>query len=401
MGKVRRKFECLSEVMLVICDRHLWFMSKITSELLAKLAPGTKPDSLRDRFLPYLNEACPRYEIDTELRVGAFLPTICFESNYFRATREGRARAGSKVRAVQDKYWGTGFFGRGLIQTTHRKNYVLFSQAMFKAGLIDTEFLFVEQPELLEQPRWAVESACYFWQSNNLNSYADKGKFFAIQGLTNRGNASKEAWGYADREKLYLTALRYMPDNFNLQVSVASPTSLESETSESNATTATPDPLTTATTEPPTPEGTPEVIAGATQSAVSTETTTTETTGTPPGDTTQTTTTTSEAAPVAVTPAKPTLQATAIAFFTMIYGYYKMAKEDFGNLVDRATDAIDLHMAINLAVGAGLVVLGIWLHQRSRQRAAEITQSLIKTAADQQSNTVTLVSKSHWWNRFF
>lgn len=205
-------------------------MSKITSDLLAKLAPGTKPDSLRDRFIPFLNEACPRYGITTELRVAAFLATICFESNYFRATKEGLARNGSKARAAQNKYWGTGFYGRGLIQTTHRSNYVRFSQAMFKAGRIEREFLFVEQPELLEQPKWAVESACYFWQSNSLNGYADRGKFFAIQGLVNRGNASEEAWGYDDRLKLYDTALRNMPNSFNL--STAAPSNAQNLTGD-------------------------------------------------------------------------------------------------------------------------------------------------------------------------
>lgn len=204
-------------------------MSKITSELLQKLAPST-PKAKRDRFLPFLNEACPRYNITTELRVAAFLATICFESAYFRATKEGRATKAGKAKTAQDKYWGTGFYGRGLIQTTHEANYLAFSKAMFKKGLTEDAMLFVNNPELLEEPKWAVESACYFWESNKLNGYADKGKFFAIQGLTNRGNAAKEAWEYPTREKLYLAALRYMPDNFTLSSTEKAEDSMEEST---------------------------------------------------------------------------------------------------------------------------------------------------------------------------
>src|SRR5258705_13445392 len=101
-------------------------MSELTSELLAKLVPGTA-GMLRNRFIPFLNEACPRYQITTEIRVAAFLATIIFESNYLRATKEGHARAGTKARRAQDKYWSTGYYGRGLIQTTHLENYRLFN----------------------------------------------------------------------------------------------------------------------------------------------------------------------------------------------------------------------------------------------------------------------------------
>ncbi len=190
-------------------------MSQITSSLLAKIAPGTNAP-LRDRFLPFLNEACPRYGITNELRVAAFLATICFESQYFQKTKEGHARVGTKARAYQDKYWDTNFMGRGLIQTTHLRNYRSFSKSMYNAGVTNDPEMFVKNPELLEEPRWAVESACHFWKENNLNPLADKGKFFAIQGITNKGNPAKEALDYPDREKLFNTALRFMPDDFNL-----------------------------------------------------------------------------------------------------------------------------------------------------------------------------------------
>jgi putative chitinase len=199
-------------------------MSKITPELLKAIAPHS-PANKRDRFVPFLNEALPRYGIVSELQVAAFLATACFESMYFQATKEGHARAGSKARAYQDKYWNTGFYGRGIFQTTHRANYLKLGQTLKKSGVVDNETLFVEHPELLEQPRWAVESACVYWTDNKLDRYARLGLkgFFALQGTVNRGNPNKEALDYPTRLAIYETARRVMPDDFSLNSAAVSP----------------------------------------------------------------------------------------------------------------------------------------------------------------------------------
>ena len=188
-------------------------MSLVTAELLKAIAPKT-PAATRDRFLPFLQEACERYEINTELRVAAFLATCCFESDYFKTAKEYRATKPGRAKTLQDKYWGTGYYGRGLIQLTHKSNYEAFSAAMWRINPDFATNEFVSHPELVAEPRWAVESACWFWQSNNLNRYADKGQFFAIQGLVNRGDAKKKALEYETREKLFNVALRAIPDEW-------------------------------------------------------------------------------------------------------------------------------------------------------------------------------------------
>jgi putative chitinase len=166
-------------------------------ETLKRLAPRT-PAHKRDRFVPFLEEACKRYEIDTELRLAAFLATICFESDYFKTTKEYRATKPGRAKTLQDKYWNTGFYGRGLIQLTHERNYRAFSEAMHKTSIERVATgEFIAFPEQVAEPKWAVESACWFWQSNNLNKYADKGQFFQVQGLVN-----------PTRLKLYDIALR-------------------------------------------------------------------------------------------------------------------------------------------------------------------------------------------------
>lgn len=53
---------------------------------------------------------------------------------------------------LQQRYWGTGFFGRGLIQTTWEDNYRKLGQ------LLGVGELFVENPDLLLEPKWAYEA---------------------------------------------------------------------------------------------------------------------------------------------------------------------------------------------------------------------------------------------------
>jgi len=115
----------------------------------------------------------------------------------------------------------------------------------------------------------------------------------------------------------------------------------------------------------------------------------------PEGDTTTKKTITSESTPVEVTPVKQSLWSLIVSFFMMIYGYYKMAKEDFGNLIDRATDAIDIRFILNVALGAALVLLGVYVFNLSKNRASKTTDKLIDAAKDQNANTV--VFKKPWW----
>lgn len=177
------------------------------------MAPAT-PASKTDRFLPYLNDAMPRYDITTTNRVRGFLASVCFESNYFRATKEGKARAGTRASSAQAKYWLSGYMGRGLIQVTHEEGYQEFQDDVGDTAGIDV----MAHPELLELPKWAVEVSCHYWQKNNLNKYADKGKigFAQLEGAINTGSPNKKAWGEIDREKVYTLCVQAIPDGFVL-----------------------------------------------------------------------------------------------------------------------------------------------------------------------------------------
>lgn len=143
-------------------------------------------------FITALNCAMLHRQINTPQRIAAFLAQIGHESGQLRYVRELgsdqylskydtgtlAARLGNTPEADGD---GQKYRGRGLIQITGRRNYLACSQALFG----DERLL--QQPDLLEQPQWACESAAWFWQSNGLNELADKDQFTTITRRINGG----------------------------------------------------------------------------------------------------------------------------------------------------------------------------------------------------------------------
>jgi putative chitinase len=79
---------------------------------------------------------------------------------------------------------GWKYCGRGLIQITGKDNYSRFAQS------IDTPV--EEIPEYLGTFEGAVQSACWFWENNNLNQYADQGDVLTITKHVNGGTLGLE-----------------------------------------------------------------------------------------------------------------------------------------------------------------------------------------------------------------
>ncbi|MBY8969279.1 glycoside hydrolase family 19 protein [Pseudomonas sp. P867] len=148
--------------------------------------------SLAGVFISSLNLVMLNRQINTPQRAAAFLAQIGHESGELHYVRELgsdqylskydtgvlAARLGNTPEADAD---GQKYRGRGLIQITGRRNYLACSQALFG----DDRLLL--QPQLLEQPQWACESAAWFWQSNGLNELADKDQFTTITRRINGG----------------------------------------------------------------------------------------------------------------------------------------------------------------------------------------------------------------------
>jgi putative chitinase len=85
---------------------------------------------------------------------------------------------------------GFRYCGRGLIQLTGKNNYTLF------AASIETPV--EELPEYLSTFEGAVQSACWFWETNNLNQWADKNDMLTLTKRINGGTI-----GLEDRIKHY------------------------------------------------------------------------------------------------------------------------------------------------------------------------------------------------------
>ena len=151
-------------------------------------------------YAHWLNVYCTKYEIDTPLRLSAFLAQIGHESGRLRYVEElasGKAYEGRTDLGNTTKGDGVRFKGRGLIQITGRYNYTELAN--------DTDVDFVSYPELLKEPEFAVMSACWFWDKRKLNMLADEERFRDITKKINGGYN-----GLEDREKLYAKCRRML-----------------------------------------------------------------------------------------------------------------------------------------------------------------------------------------------
>jgi putative chitinase len=199
-------------------------MSIITKEQLAQLIPG---NPYLDQWCNALNEILPDYGIDTPQRVAAFIAQCAHESGNFRALKENLNYRPETLRKLFSKYFPTDdlarayasmpnkqeaianriyasrmgngdeqsgdgfrFCGRGLIQLTGRDNYTFF------AGSLDIPV--EEAAEYLQTFEGAVQSACWFWETNNLNQWADKDDILTLTKRINGGTI-----GLEDRKKHY------------------------------------------------------------------------------------------------------------------------------------------------------------------------------------------------------
>ena len=181
-----------------------------------------------DYWYNAVSEILPVYEINTPERVAAFLAQCAHESGGFKFLKENLNYKAESLCKVFPKYFpdinlakqyekkpekiankvygnrmgngdetsGDGFryMGRGLIQLTGKNNYTLFAAA------IDTPL--EEIPEYLQTFEGAVQSACWFWEQNNLNQWADKKDIMTLTKRINGGTI-----GLEDRIKHYNHAL--------------------------------------------------------------------------------------------------------------------------------------------------------------------------------------------------
>ena len=194
---------------------------ELTQEQLQQIIPKNKYVSY---WYQALQQLLPQYEINTTERIAAFLAQCAHESGGFVFIKENLNYRWASLRKTFPKYFPTDalaqqyekqpekianrvyanrmgngpeesgdgyrFCGRGLIQVTGRENYSWFAASL----QISPE----EASEYMETFEGAAQSACWFWESNNLNQWADKQDIVTLTKRINGGTI-----GLEDRKKHY------------------------------------------------------------------------------------------------------------------------------------------------------------------------------------------------------
>ena len=181
-----------------------------------------------------LAQLFPDYEINTAKRIAAFVAQCAHESGGFTALKENLNYKAATLRKIFPKYFPTDelanqyaskpdkqqaiankvyanrmgngpeesgdgyrFCGRGLIQLTGRDNYSWFAASL--------DISVEEASEYLQTFEGAAQSACWFWETNSLNRWADTGDIVTLTKKINGGTI-----GLEDRIKHYEHALHVL-----------------------------------------------------------------------------------------------------------------------------------------------------------------------------------------------
>jgi putative chitinase len=191
---------------------------ELTREHLVALLPK---NPYIDHWYNALSKLLPDYEINTPKRMAMFMAQCAHESNNFTALEENLNYKPASLRKLFGKYFptdelaaeycsrpnkqeaianriyanrmgngdeasGDGFKhkGRGLIQLTGKDNYTFFGGSLG----ISVE----EAAEYMHTFEGAAQSACWFWETNNLNQWADAGDVLTATKKINGGTIGLE-----------------------------------------------------------------------------------------------------------------------------------------------------------------------------------------------------------------
>lgn len=139
-----------------------------------------------------MNPLLALYDFNTLRRLRYFWAQVGHESGGLTYTKEiasGKAYEGRKDLGNVIAGDGVRYKGRGYLQITGKKNYTLLQA--------ETGIKCVDHPEILEQPKYAILSALWYWKKNKLHAYADRDAFTdltkRINGGTN-GLSDRMAW---------------------------------------------------------------------------------------------------------------------------------------------------------------------------------------------------------------
>ena len=183
-----------------------------------------------------MERVLPKWDIDTVDRVAGFIAQTSHESAGYSVLTENLNYSAEALDKIFPKYFkragrdakdyhrqpekianviyanrmdngdtdsgdGWRFRGGGILQLTGRYNYTQFGKAEDKTAEEATEFV--------RSPIGALASACWFWDTNNINKYCDNQD---ITGMTKRINGG--TIGLEDRKKHYAHALEVLGGHY-------------------------------------------------------------------------------------------------------------------------------------------------------------------------------------------
>lgn len=123
-----------------------------------------------------------QFNIKTDIQQCFFLAQAAHETGGFRWLEErasGVAYEGREDLGNTNPGDGVKYKGRGMFQVTGKFNYKRVSE-FFKVD-------FINHPELLATPEWAVKSAGWYWTTNNLNRFVSDYNFLETTYRINGG----------------------------------------------------------------------------------------------------------------------------------------------------------------------------------------------------------------------
>jgi putative chitinase len=180
-----------------LVSRGLYY--PITADDLKAIAGNNT--ALMPAIAEWLTKTCPKYGIDNKQIYAHFLAQASFETAGFTRLVEygnGQFYEGRVSLGNVNPGDGAKYKGRGIFPVVGRNNYL---QLGILRGDRD---LFINNPELLEQPEYAVWAACELWKNKGLVEMADLPDT-PVSSITKKINGGFN--GLAKREEYFEKAL--------------------------------------------------------------------------------------------------------------------------------------------------------------------------------------------------
>lgn len=218
----------------------------ITLEQFSAMIPTNRE---ADEWYKIAVDMFKKYDIITNNRIAGFMAQCAHESRDFTALEENLNYSEKALNSVFGRYFGTGkrnakeyarnpqkianyvyqdefrskrgalgntnpgdgwrFRGRGIKQLTGRNNYTAFAKTVGMTAEDAAEYVATKQG--------AFESACWFWKTNKIASYADKGDIVGMSKKINGGTI-----GLDDRKRRWSAALAILNGNVSTTVKSSS-----------------------------------------------------------------------------------------------------------------------------------------------------------------------------------